>query len=86
MARGPQTSSKPARSKARKYVTALTIVSRCPACHSTERSKYEKTSEVNAIGEENGLPYDTVIWRSCQYLNCGQWRRDRSTEFRGMDT
>ena len=74
--------SRPKNAKARQYVTAIAIISRCPICKSTERSAYTKTMEVNVVGEENGMPYNTVVWRTCQCSNCGQWRRDRSTERR----
>lgn len=83
MARSQKQSQKPARGPARKYVTAVAIVSRCPRCKSTERSPYENSHEHAVVGEENGQPYDTVIWRTCRCLKCGQWRVDRSTECRG---
>lgn len=79
---------RPKDAKGRHYVTAIAVVSRCPKldCLSTERSAYTKTEEISVIGEENGMPYNTVIWRTCQCLSCGQWRRDRSIEFRRSTT
>lgn len=76
---------RPKGAKGRHYMTAVAVVSRCPRpeCLSTERSDYTKTEELSVIGDENGLPYDTVIWRTCQCLKCGQWRRDRSIELQG---
>ncbi len=73
---------------AREYMTSQTVISRCPQpdCQSTDRSAYQNTVEDQIEGIENGLPYNTVVWRTCQCLKCGQWRRDRSTENRDVAT
>lgn len=73
---------RPKNAKGRHYVTAIAVVSRCPKCGSTERTAYTKTTEIDVIGEEAGLPFNTVVWRTCKCLACGQWRRDRTTELR----
>ena len=74
---------RPKDAKGREYVAGIAIPSRCPICKSTERSAYTNTQICDTVGEENRMPYDTVIWRTCQCLKCGQWRRDRSKELRG---
>lgn len=73
---------RPKDAKSREYATGEVVLSRCPTCNSTDRSKYEKATEHEIVGEEDGKPYNFVIWRGCQCLNCGQWRRDRTVELR----
>lgn len=71
--------------KGRDYETATVVESRCPKCKSTDRSEYSNKTESDIVGVENGVPFNTVVWRTCQCLACGQWRRDRSTEFRVVE-
>jgi hypothetical protein len=59
------------------------VVSRCPACDSTNRGPHRVRHILRSKGIENGHKFDTIIFRLCQCQDCGEWRQERSTELRG---
>jgi hypothetical protein len=55
--------------------------SRCPNCDSTSRSDYQNTVRRRISGiDDDGRPFEWIVWRSCRCLKCGQWRRDKTHE------
>lgn len=51
----------------------------CPKCGSTQRSSYIGTPRhVQSSGEHNGLPYNSVTFRRCRCLSCGQLRSEKT--------
>ena len=70
--RGAKTVDKP------ESVAGLT---RCKACHSTERERYTNSRSVSTCGiDPEGKPYNRVTWRNTRCKNCGQVRVDKSYE------
>jgi nitrate reductase cytochrome c-type subunit len=56
--------------------------SRCPNCQSTRRSEYLGARNVQEFeGLAEGRPYNRIVRRRCQCLDCGQTRIDRTFEF-----
>jgi len=49
--------------------------SRCPACGSSRRTKYENRERVYFPG--SGLDCIAIDYRTCHCLDCGQARRDQ---------
>jgi hypothetical protein len=49
--------------------------SRCPACGSSRRTKYENSERRDYRGA--GLPFIALVYRTCKCLDCGQARRDQ---------
>jgi hypothetical protein len=61
----------------RDYVEATVILSRCPSCGSTRRTKYFRRDVIPAIGtDRNGHRYTQVVFRYCRCLACDTYRRD----------
>lgn len=57
--------------------------SRCPSCGSTRRSAYYGEPNVQEFaGERDGQPFNRIVRRRCQCLDCEQFRIDRSYEFK----
>lgn len=55
--------------------------SRCPKCHSTERTEYYGTIRRPLVGIDSlGRAYTHVIWRRTKCLSCGQFRIDKTYE------
>lgn len=71
------------RGPARKYRVVDVVLSRCPECGSSRRSQYEKSETTEARGVVDGQPFNAIVFRACQCLECGQWRKDRSKEWIG---
>lgn len=61
-----------------------TVVSRCKRCGSTERSKYFRTTEMEAPNGRGplGEPATHIVWRACKCESCGQHRIDKFVENR----
>lgn len=58
-------------------------VSRCPACGSTDREKYQRATEQAYSGTDpQGNPYTHIIRRWTKCAKCGQARIDRHYENR----
>jgi len=55
---------------------------RCPACGSTQRSKYHGTVERMIAGTQAGRPHTHIIWRRCACLDCGRHRVEKTYENR----
>ena len=61
------------------------MVTRCPRCGSTARSKYVAVRSLAMNGTApDGQPYTHIVWRrtQCQNEACGQHRTDRFLENR----
>lgn len=75
---------RPKDSPNRKYDVVDQPISRCKQCGCQEREPYFKTEVHEIVGmTEEGVPYDSVVWRSTQCTECKQHRKDRSYEMRG---
>lgn len=70
----------------RKYDECNVAISRCKKCGSTERSNYRPMHEMQIAFDPEGNPVTHVVWRACQCLNCGQYRRDTFYENRVIST
>lgn len=56
--------------------------SRCKTCKSTRRGAYAGTANVHEYsGEHDGNPFNRIVRRRCQCLDCGQWRFDCAFEY-----
>lgn len=55
----------------------------CPACGSTNRTGYTNRVELAFTGVHNGRPFDHIVWRTTQCVDCCQVRRDKHHEQRG---
>jgi hypothetical protein len=53
--------------------------SRCPACGSSRRTKYENPERRDYSAA--GLEFIAMIYRTCRCLDCGQARRDQEKVF-----
>lgn len=73
-----------ARPKGSQNVTTIVPVqpSRCPNCQSTRRSEYldRRAQEYRGLTAE-GSPYNLIVRRRTQCLDCQQMRIDRTLEF-----
>ena len=69
------------RPKGSQNVTAIAEValSRCPACGSSRRTKYENPIRLDYSGA--GLEFVAIVYRTCRCLDCGQARRDQTKEY-----
>ncbi len=67
----------------RKYADGDIVLSRCPDCGSTDRTKYfrREEHELPSGWEVNGIPCTHVVYRYTQCV-CGKYRRDRQFEHR----
>jgi hypothetical protein len=68
---------RPGRPKGSTNIAALAEVapSRCPACGSSRRTKYENSDRRDYGG--HGLEFVAIVYRTCRCLDCGQARRDQ---------
>lgn len=76
----------------RKFATrgsAELTVSYCPECKSTLRKRYDRVPQVEKISGVRriqtvfgtvDLPYNQIVTRATECLNCGEARVDRSYE------
>ena len=73
----PMSSKRPGRPKGSTNIAAAGEVepSRCPACGSSRRTKYENPDRRDY--SQAGLEYIAIIYRTCRCLDCGQARRDQ---------
>ena len=74
-------SHKRGRPKGSTNIAALVEVepSRCPACGSSRRTKYE--NPVRLDYSSAGLEFVAIVYRTCRCLDCGQARRDQAKEY-----
>lgn len=58
------------------------VVSTCKQCHSTRRTAYGKPQVLDHSGVNpiTGRPFNRVVWRRTQCLDCGQHRIDKCYE------
>jgi len=62
----------------RDYLINQIGISKCPACQSTRRTRYfERETYALAAGDSRG---SHIVWRACQCLECGVYRKDETTE------
>ena len=73
----PMNRKRPGRPKGSPNISAKVVVepSRCPACGSSRRTKYENPVRVDFSG--SGLECVAIVYRTCRCLDCGQARRDQ---------
>jgi len=73
-----------ARPKGTSNTKTVTTVepSRCPACHSTRRSRY-RGRIVQPFGglDAGGRPFTAIVRHRTQCEDCGQWRIDQTLAY-----
>lgn len=68
-------------SKNREVQQVLVQGGACPKCNSTNRTKYTQTRKQHHTGERDGKPFNQIVRRWCQCVDCGQWRIEKHFEF-----
>lgn len=72
---------RPKGSKTQNKETVQVVLSRCPHCGSTERTKYQnpRIQEYPGI-DPQGRSYKRTVWRHTKCVQCGQARIDKAYE------
>jgi hypothetical protein len=77
-----QKTGRPAGSKTADREVVTSVLSRCRACDSTERTHYKEKNRVEGYGlAPDGKPYTAVNLRPTKCQTCGQCRIDREYEY-----
>ena len=73
---------RPPGSQTKTRVQSIGELTRCTRCQSTRRSPYKGHPFVQSIsGNRNGKPFNKMVRRVTQCLDCGQHRFDVTYEF-----
>jgi len=62
--------------------TAVSKITRCNICGSTQRDAYNNTREIEQGGVNDDGVYTHVVWRNTKCSKCGQSRIDKAYENR----